>query len=363
MPEPADTARVHVTPAARPGRTHVSAALLLAIVAYDNLCPGGAIAAPARLFVSAEDGNEIVVIDPDRQQVVGRADIGKRPRGVRLSPDGRTLYVALSGSPKLPPGADESALPPPNRAADGIGVVDVSSDTPRLLRVLPSGQDPEAFDLSSDGQRLVISNEETAEVSVVDVAGGQIVSKLAVGKEPEGVTRRPDGRVFYVTSESDNEVVAIDARSSAIVGRIEVGPRPRAVAFTPDSRFAFVSCELGAAVVMVDAQRHRARKTIEIPSAGARPMGVAVAPDGKTVFVSNGRGRTVSVLDARSGRVLATIDDVGVRPWGLVVSRDGRTLYTANGPSDDVSVIDVGARKVVKKIAVAGMPWGAALRP
>jgi hypothetical protein len=41
---------------------------------------------------------------------------------VRLAPDGRTLYVALSGSPKVPPGGDESNLPPPDRAADGIGV-------------------------------------------------------------------------------------------------------------------------------------------------------------------------------------------------------------------------------------------------
>jgi YVTN family beta-propeller protein len=321
------------------------------------------IAAPARLFVSAEDGNEIVVIDPALDSVVARVGVGKRPRGVRLAADGRTLYVALSGSPKVPPGGDESNLPPPDRTADGIGVVDVASLPPKLLRVLPSGQDPEAFDLSADGRQLVISNEETAEVSVVDVQGGQVLTKVAVGKEPEGVTRRPDGRVYYVTSESDNEVAAIDARSHAVLGRFEVGPRPRAIAFSPDSRTAWVTCELGAAVVMVDAQHHRPRRTIEILSAGARPMGVALSPDGGTVFISNGRGRTVSLLDARTGRVRGTVDDVGVRPWGLAASPDGRRLYTANGPSDDVSVIDVQARKVIKRIPVAGMPWGVAFRP
>src|SRR4051794_13633097 len=36
-------------------------------------------AAPARLFVSAEDGNEVVVLEAD--QVVGRIPVGKRPRG------------------------------------------------------------------------------------------------------------------------------------------------------------------------------------------------------------------------------------------------------------------------------------------
>jgi DNA-binding beta-propeller fold protein YncE len=101
-------------------------------------------AAPARLFVSAEDGNEVVVLEAD--QVVGRIPVGKRPRGVRLSRDGRSLFVALSGSPKVPPGGDEANLPPADRSADGIGLVDVASDPGRLLRVLTSGPDPEAFD-------------------------------------------------------------------------------------------------------------------------------------------------------------------------------------------------------------------------
>src|ERR1700690_112837 len=144
-----------------------------------------------RLYVSAEDGGEVVVVDPVSATVVARVAVGKRPRGVKLSADGRLLYVALSGSPKAGPGVDESKLPPADRAADGIGVVDLAAST--LLRVSPSGQDPEAFDVSRDGKLLFISNEETAELSVLDLASGQVVKRVPVGREPEGVTVRPDG--------------------------------------------------------------------------------------------------------------------------------------------------------------------------
>ena len=41
--------------------------------------------------------------------------LGKRPRGIRVSPDRTQLYIALSGSPISPPGVDESKLPPPDR--------------------------------------------------------------------------------------------------------------------------------------------------------------------------------------------------------------------------------------------------------
>src|SRR4051794_26827285 len=57
-----------------------------------------------RVYVSNEDSNDITVIDSSTDEVTGTIFVGKRPRGIRLSPDGNTLLVALSGSPKDPPG-------------------------------------------------------------------------------------------------------------------------------------------------------------------------------------------------------------------------------------------------------------------
>ena len=118
----------------------------------------GRAAAATELYVSAEESGEIVVVDADRGEVVARVPVGKRPRGVKLSHDGKLLYVALSGSPRAAPGVDESKLPPPDRAADGVGVVDLGAR--KLVRTYASGQDPESFDLSRDGKTLYVSNED-----------------------------------------------------------------------------------------------------------------------------------------------------------------------------------------------------------
>src|SRR5687767_4157483 len=133
----------------------------LIVVALASACSGpeqpsaGTVSAPAaapttapipppvagRLFVTNENGGDISVIDVATQKVVATIPVGKRPRGIRLSPDGTTLFVALSGSPIAPPGVDESKLPPPDKKADGIGLVSVADL--KLLRVLPAGSDPE----------------------------------------------------------------------------------------------------------------------------------------------------------------------------------------------------------------------------
>ena len=166
-----------------------------------------ALAGP-RLYVSDETGGRIVVIDATSGEIAGSIAVGKRPRGLRLSHDGKLLLVALSGSPIAGPGVDESKLPPADRAADGIGIIDLTSG--QVVRKLKAGQDPESFDLSPDGSTLYASNEETAEVSFVDVQTGEVRSRTKVGEEPEGVTVRPDGREVYVTCEGDNIVAAVD---------------------------------------------------------------------------------------------------------------------------------------------------------
>src|SRR5712691_6211180 len=64
--------------------------------------------APAlRVYVTNETSGDLTVIDAGTQTVVATAPLGKRPRGIQVSPDRKSLYVALSGSPPAPPGVDE----------------------------------------------------------------------------------------------------------------------------------------------------------------------------------------------------------------------------------------------------------------
>ncbi len=322
--------------------------------------------ASERLYVSAEDSGEIVIVEAATGAVAGRIPVGKRPRGMQLSRDGKRLFVALSGSPRGGPGADESKLPPGDRSADGIGVVDLTSG--KLLTTYRSGQDPESLDLSRDGSKIFVSNEETAEVSVIDVKTGALLKRVAIGKEPEGVTVRPDGQVVYVTSEQDGDVAAIDTGTFALLARVPAGPRPRSIAFTPDGQLAFVTDEMGAMVTVIDAVKNRLSGTIKIiPNAttvlGPRPMGSVISRDGRHLYISNGRGESVSVIDVAKRKQILIIDGVGARPWGIGLSSDGKTLFTANGPSDDVSVIDIASGKVNKRIKVGGLPWGLVVAP
>ncbi len=236
-----------------------------------------------RIYVTNERSGDLTEIDSPTLQVIATMPLGKRPRGIHASPDGHFLYIALSGSPLAGPGVDESKLPPADKSADGIGVFDVQQN--KLVRIIQSGSDPENFDLTKDGRTIIVSNEDDAKASFVDVASGRVAKAVPVGEEPEGVKVSPNGREVYVTSENTGTISAIDVATASLIKTFKVGRRPRSVAFLPDSSRAYVSVENDAAVIVVDTAKHEAIQTISLGQPGViKPMSVLLSPDGATLY-------------------------------------------------------------------------------
>lgn len=320
--------------------------------------PRGALgASPAgyRVLVTNERSGTMSVIDGVTRRVIATVPLGKRPRGLKVSPDGKRVYVALSGSPIAGPGVAQSSLPPADKGADGIGVVDLA--TLKLVRVLRGVSDPEQLAVSRDGKLLFVASEDTGRGIVMDAADGRVIASMEVGGEPEGVTISPDGRFVYMTSEEDHRVAIIDTATHRVVASIEVGLRPRFTEFSDDGRTAYVSGENDGTITVIDTATQRKLRTLKLEGALARPVGMTVSHDGMRLYVVTGRGQKLLALDPGSGRVLASVD-VGPRPWGVAISPDGSTLYTANGNSNDVSVVDAESFQVIQRIPVGETPWG-----
>jgi PQQ-dependent catabolism-associated beta-propeller protein len=316
----------------------------------------------ARAYVSNEDGHTVTVIDTEKSQVVATVQVGKRPRGLKLSHDGTKLFVAVSGLPKCPPSVpdEECAKLERDLKADGVAVIDTRSL--KLVQLLKAGSDPEQFDLSADGTLLFVANEDTGQATVLDVGTGAIKAQIPVGREPEGVSVSPDGKWVLVTNESDNAVSVIDAHTFKVVRSVPVGKRPRDAAFTPDGGTAYVTGEFDASLYrMAVPEGKPVERVIELRKE-ARPMAVALDPRKSRLYMSTGRGGSVAVIDPAGPKLVKEIP-VGTRPWGIALSKDGRWLYTANGPSNDVSVVDTESLAVATRIPVGKSPWGIALGP
>lgn len=328
------------------------------------LCARGAAGGASEfVYVSDERGNEVTAIDLSDGTVVARIAVGKRPRGIQTSRDGALLFVAVSGSSIAGPGVDESKLPPADRTADGIAVVDTA--TGKVLRVLKAGTDPEAFALGPDGKILYAANEDASLVSVIDATGRSQLRQTKVGAQPEGIAVTPDGERIFVASEASDVVTMLDARTLSPVKTLAIAGRPRTLLTSGDGSVIYAAIETAGQVAVISAANGDLQKLIDVAGGdrAVRPMGLVEARGGRSLFVTTGWAGAILELDVARGTLIRRIDGVGARPWGIALSADGQTLVTANGPSGDISLIDRASGEVRARYKIGVSPWGVAMKP
>jgi PQQ-dependent catabolism-associated beta-propeller protein len=295
-------------------------------------------------YVSDEMANVVHVIDAPHWNTPSTIPVGRRPRGMVRSHDGKRLYVAVGND-------------------DRIDVIDLA--TRKVVDRLPSGPDPERFAISPDGRWLYVANENDNAVSFIDIAARKIVHEVAVGAEPEGMAVSPDGRWVICTSESASLVHFIDAASAKLVDSILVGTRPRDAQFNADGSQLWVSSETRASVTVFAMPSRRVLHTIDFDADEHAPdtvqaVGIVLRP--QRAFIALGRGNAVAEVDPATFAIRRYFP-VGDRNWGIGLSPDGKRLFAANGLSGDVTVIDLVANRPVATVRTAGKPWGVVVTP
>ena len=262
------------------------------------------------------------MIDSGNYKVIATIPLGKRPRGIHASPDQKTIYVALSGSPIAGPDVDESTLPPPDKSADGIGVFDVAQN--KVVRIIKGGSDPENFDISKDGKQIYISNEDDAAVSIVDIASGTVVKSAKVGAQPEGVKVTPDGKLVCVTSEETGTISVFDPVAGKILKTFKVGHRPRNSRLFARRIKSLRQCR--------ERRNRGAGGCREVTDDQSRYRSASRASSSRWPYCSRRMRRSCTsapagdtgVHDRYSHQQGPRVCGGGARPWGIALSPDAR---------------------------------------
>ena len=136
------------------------------------------------LVVSNWCGFDVTVIDLVTHETLAEIDVGRHPRGVAITRDGRTAYVAVMGS-------------------TGVAAIDLTAFA------------PENGDTGAAGQ--------PAPTYIRDV-----------GISPRHLVLSPDGRTLYATLNGEDTVVAVDLDSGQVIRRIRTGQAPRSMDISSD---------------------------------------------------------------------------------------------------------------------------------
>ncbi len=169
------------------------------------------------LLASCEFSGQMVVVNVERQRVVRTIALpdgpSSMPQDVKLSPDGRTFYVA-------------------DMHANGVWEIDAS--TFRVERLLPTGAGAHGLYPSRDSKYLYVSNRNAGTVSVVSFRTRRIVATWHIpGGTPDMGGVSADGKVLWLSGRYRSEVYAISTRTGRLLARIPVGSGPHGLCVWP----------------------------------------------------------------------------------------------------------------------------------
>lgn len=131
-----------------------------------------------------------VDLGPNGGKVALSTPLGFSGQGVALSPDGKTVYAS----------AVEGDFVAFVDAASGQISHKVMLNLGSLPGMAPQGRDPGFLRVSPDGKRLYVVCALSNEVAVIDTASAQLVGSVPVGWYPSGLALSGDAKTLLVTN-------------------------------------------------------------------------------------------------------------------------------------------------------------------
>ncbi len=299
---------------------------------------------------------------PPALDVIGGVRTGSLPKGVSISPDGRSLYVtnygnsnvgnitiydpqtlARTGQINVPGIVVESAISPDGRTLfvsnftrGTVQFIDLR--TRRVRREVRAGSHPKVLVLSRDGTRLFAANWGSHDVTEIDVAHGTVTRTLRAGRNPRGMAITTQGRLYISNFNSHT----IDVYDGPTMGhRQTLNPVcriPRHLVLSPDQRTLYVSCFSLSRLLAIDTETHRPTHDIEI---GHWPKSIDVTADGRYVVSANYGGSSVSIVDT-SDWTVNTVDVPAMdHGSGIVAALTGTRIYVTGWYDSHLFALDV----------------------
>jgi YVTN family beta-propeller protein len=217
--------------------------------------------------VPIRDGDKVDIVDVAKQEIVKSLPI-KEPHNALSTGSNRYIYVSSMGSHE-------------------INVIDLQKM--EYSAVIPAGGRPRPYAVSPDGKTMFVAVADLHGFTIVDIPEKKVVDRVEIPAEhptphplqfetadthTHGIALTPDGAELWVTSLLDDCVYIYNVKMKKIVGKVPTGGGPNWLSFTPDGKYLCVSDADSDDVTVIDVKARREVTRIKV---GKVPKRLVVA--------------------------------------------------------------------------------------
>ena len=303
-----------------------------------------------RIIQTNSAGDNVHVIDPATNKVVGVIEGIEVNHGVGAAPDGSRIYIS-------------------DEAESTLDVVDAK--TLKVMKKVKLSGHPNNMAVAKDGKRVYVGIiQEPGGVDVIDTATLTRVKTIPTKGTIHNPYVTPDGKYVVAGSIVGKSVNVIDTKTETPAWTLDedLGVRPMAFASNPDgsTKWIFVQMSGLNGFAVVDFATHKEVQRIknpplpagkkEVPEGSDPSHGMAVTSDGKTLVVCSRINNYLYSYSLPDLKLIGSAELTGKGAGWVTLTPDGKTAYVANPVTNDVSVVDVKTMKETTRIPVGYVP-------
>jgi YVTN family beta-propeller protein len=304
----------------------------------------------ARIIQTNSAGDNVHLIDPATNKVVGIIHGIEAGHGAGGSPDGSRIYVS-------------------DEAESTLDIVDAKSLA--VVKKIPLSGHPNNMAVSKDGRRVYVGIiQAPGGVDVIDTASMTRVKTVPTEGTIHNAYVTPDGRYVVAGSIAGATINVIDAKTEepAWTLKMDLGIRPMTFNTNPDGSTKWIFAQLTGfnGFAVVDFATRKEIKRISNPDLppgkatvpeGSDPShGMAVTPDGHTLVVCSRLNNYLYSYSLPDLKLVGSAELGGKGAGWVTLAPDGKTAYVANPVTNDVSVVDIATMKETTRIPVGYVP-------
>jgi DNA-binding beta-propeller fold protein YncE len=169
-----------------------------------------------QMFVTNESDNSITVHDMNSGKLLKNIPLekyGERPRGIKISPDGKTLVTTLEYADKML----------------------VLNDKFEVIKEVPTGKTPYGVSFDRAGDRIFVAANKEISLQVFNAKTYEKIKDIPTGDRCWHFTFTPDDQQILLACGKSNEVVLINANKLEVTKRIANKGMPWGVVTYPKS--------------------------------------------------------------------------------------------------------------------------------
>jgi YVTN family beta-propeller protein len=293
-------------------------------------------------LVFSRDGSKLYVAGgrDDVVYVYGKSDgVWSATGSIALGHGGKGIGNGVApNAGGLALSADGSTLVVVNNYSDSISVVDTALGTVRYehdLRPFFAGNEGQAGGIGGTfpfaavvkgNTTAYVTSDRDREVIAIDISQptlGKLIKRIKLDGNALGLTLDASGRTLYVAQDNADQVAAIDTATNTVFAKID--------ARAPE----------GTLPEEDDAHGH-GRAHHDIRYTGAGTFAVTLAPDGRALYAVNSGSNSIAVIrideKRNHGKRVLDYEVTGLiptayEPHDITFSADGSWLYVVNGKS------------------------------